>query len=492
MVSSKQALVGVGLVGALAFLSTRASAEPVGEVMGCTNDKADNYNPKASQDDGSCKFTLTPIEKLIPDNLSEDSVWKSDGLVVRLEHPLAATNDKYKKYYFQAKLVIDVMQSGAYKTWAEVPETFTGDYTWNLTRHGGTWLDKWTQESNAEDIRGSLSKTLLTSPVDGIKPTFDSVLNAFGGYVPNYPAVNMGQVQIQSGNFSDTGGQYRYVNPKGFKVSNQQIVLGLNGNQINPEPLQMQVKCAGSSSWTNVQSPVVVIGSLISENENGTVKFFPADAITGSLPSGLIYGCSIPTESKTLPKTIRVVEDKGSSTFGLLSSPTQISIDDVVAKTTVSVPKGKDHTSNDRVIYDRLFSSVSFPMVHKDGGGYYVLNKHNNYNKVYISSLIPTFNASYARRQVQCQCVGGTVKAGQTITIYDTKQCNNTSPSFVNKCGGFGSSSGGGNTGDNTGGLGGGLGGGSIEGSSGGLGGNASGVVIMAETVINSFNSYQV
>ncbi len=190
MVSSKQALVGVGLVGALAFLSTRTSAEPIGEVMGCTNDKADNYNPKASQDDGSCKFTLIPIEDLIPDNLSDDSVWKSDGLVVRLEHPLAATNDKYKKYYFEAKLVVDVMQSGAYKTWAEVPETFTGDYSWELRRYGGG-LDKWTQESNAEDMRGSLSKTLLSSSVDGIKPTFDSVLNAFGGYVPNYPAVNI-------------------------------------------------------------------------------------------------------------------------------------------------------------------------------------------------------------------------------------------------------------------------------------------------------------
>ena len=487
MVSSKQALVGVGLVGALAFLSTRTSAEPIGEVMGCTNDKADNYNPKASQDDGSCKFTLTPIEDLIPDNLSEDSVWKSDGLVVRLEHPLAATNDKYKKYYFEAKLVVDVMQSGAYKTWAEVPETFTGDYSWELRRYGG--LDKWTQESNAEDMRGSLSKTLLSSSVDGIKPTFDSVLNAFGGYVPNYPAVNMGQVQIQSGNFSDTGGSYRYVNPNGSKVSNQQIVLNLSGNQINPEPLQMQVKCAGSSSWTTVQSPVVVIGALISENENGTVKFFPAEAISGSLPSGLIYGCSIPTVSKTLPKTIRVVEDKGASTFGLLISPTQISIDDALATKTVSVSKGNDYTSNDRVIYDRLFSSSSFPMVHKDGGGYYVLNKYNNYNKVYISSLIPTFNASYARRQVQCQCVGGTVKAGQTITIYDTKQCNNTSPSFVNKCGGYGGSSGGGNTGGNTGGLGGGISGGL---GSSGLGGGTGNLAIMAETIINSFNSYQV
>ncbi len=412
MVSSKQALVGVGLVGALAFLSTRTSAEPIGEVMGCTNDKADNYNPKASQDDGSCKFTLIPIEDLIPDNLSDDSVWKSDGLVVRLEHPLAATNDKYKKYYFEAKLVVDVMQSGAYKTWAEVPETFTGDYSWELRRYGGG-LDKWTQESNAEDMRGSLSKTLLSSSVDGIKPTFDSVLNAFGGYVPNYPAVNMGQVQIQSGSLTETGGSYRYVNSKGTKVSKQQIVLDLSGNQISPEPIQMQVKCSGQS-WKNVGSSVVVIGSLIAENENKSVKFFPADAISGSLP-GLSYGCTIPIVAKTLPNSIRVVDSAG----------TQVSIDDLVpsVNTTVSV-ENIQSVSAKGYINTTLFSSFGFPQVQKDGGGYFIMwGIPNRDKKAYISELIPGFNALYQRRQVQCQCPNGTVNAGQTVTVYDTNNC---------------------------------------------------------------------
>ena len=72
-----------------------------------------------------------------------------------------------------------------------------------MRRFGG--LTKWTNESQADDIRGSLSKTLLTSSVDSIKPTYETVLNAFGGYVPNYAAVNMGSVQIQSGTFIDTG-----------------------------------------------------------------------------------------------------------------------------------------------------------------------------------------------------------------------------------------------------------------------------------------------
>lgn len=496
MVDKKQAFVGVGLLGALAFLATRTSAEPVEvttEIKGCTNPKADNYNSKANVDDGSCKFTLTPIDDLIPDDLADDSVWKSDGLVVKLEHPLAATNNKFKKYYFEAKLVIDVMQSGAYKTWADVPETFTGDYSWELRRFGG--LTKWTNESQADDIRGSLSKTLLTSSVDSIKPTYETVLNAFGGYVPNYAAVNMGSVQIQSGNFTDTGGQWRYVDSNGSKVSNQQIVLDMNGNQINPKPLQMQVKCSGDNTWTDVANPVVVIGSLIAENDNGTVKYFPADALNGDLPSGLIYGCTIPTETKSLPNTIRVIEENGANTkYGLTAK--QISLDDLITSPySVSVPKGSDWTTNERAIYDRLFTSVSFPMVHKDNNGYYVLNKAKNYQKAYINTLIPGFDALYQRRQVQCTCPGGTVKAGQTLTVYDTNICNITSPSFIEMCGGFGSSSGG--SGSSSGGSGGLLGNGGLDVRSGLLQNTNSSDLLkttanlnMAESIINSGQSF--
>lgn len=498
MVDTKQAVVGVGLLGALAFLATRTSAEPVDvttEIKGCTNPKADNYNSRANVDDGSCKFTLTPIDDLIPDDLADDSVWKSDGLVVKLEHPLAATNSKFNKYYFEAKLVIDVMQSGAYQTWADVPETFTGDYSWELRRFGG--LTKWTNESQADDIRGNLSKTLLTSSVDGIKPTYETVLNAFGGYVPNYPAVNMGSVQIQSGNFTDTGGQWRYVNSNGSKVSNQQIVLDLNGNQIDPSPLQMQVKCSGDTTWTDVANPVVVIGSLIAENENGTVKYFPADALNGDLPSGLIYGCTIPIETESLPNTIRVIEENGANTkYGLTAK--QISLDDLITSPySVSVPKGSDWTTNERAIYDRLFTSLSFPMVHKDNNGYYVLNKAKNHQKAYINTLIPGFDALYQRRQVQCTCPGGTVKVGQTVTIYDTNNCPSwySTAEMDKHCGGM--SSGGGD---------------SSSGSSGGvsgqdglnLGDNVSGllknvnssdllkttVTLNAESIINSGQSF--
>jgi uncharacterized membrane protein YgcG len=479
MVDTKQAVLGVGLLGALAFLATRTSAKPVDdttEIKGCTNPKADNYNSKANVDDGSCKFTLTPIEDLIPDDLADDSVWKSDGLVVKLEHPLAATNNKFNKYYFEAKLVIDVVQSGAYQTWADVPETFRGDYSWELRRFGG--LTKWTNESQADDIRGSLSKTLLTSSVDGIKPNYETVLNAFGGYVPNYAAVNMGSVQIQSGTFADTGGQWRYVDSKGNKVSNQQIVLDLNGNQINPPPLRMQVKCSGDTTWTDVANPVVVIGSLVAENDNGTVKYFPADAPNGYLPSGLPYGCTIPIKTESLPNTIRVIEENGANTkYGLTAN--QISLDDLITSPyNVSVPKSNDWATNERAIYDTLFTSLNFPMVHKDSNGYYILNKAKNYQKAYINTLIPGFDLLYQRRQVQCTCPGGTVKAGQTVTVYDTNNCPSfTSIADQNKyCGGM--SSGGGS--------------GSSSGGSGGLSGQGGGNFQWnnAEQYINSAQSF--
>ena len=292
-----------------------------------------------------------------------------------------------------------------------------------------------TVKQSADDIRGTISKSLLAQSVDSIKPNFNSILSAFGGYTPNYPAANEGEVKIWSGDFQDTGGQWRYVDEQGNKVSKQQIVLDLNGNQINPKPIKMQVKCSGASSWTDYGNFVTVVGSQISVMY-GTVKYFPPDALDGGyLPSGLPYGCTIPTTSKSLPNSIRVVDDDGN----------QISIDELITKpTNVVVQVGNDYTTDKRVIYDRLFKSVSFPAVHKDAQGYYVKNRHKNNQKAYISTLIPNFNALYQRRQVQCTCPVGTVKAGQSVTIYDTNNCPswNSTAEMDKHCGGM--SSGGG------------------------------------------------
>ena len=461
------AVIGLGIIGAVAVLvTTRTSAE----INGCTNSNADNYNSNATVDDGSCLAVvqqqeqngqhLTPIEDLIPDDFIETSVWKSDGLIITLEHPLAATNSEFESYYFTAKLVIDIMHSGIYNTWAEVPETFTGDYTWELTRHGG--LSKWTNESHADDIRGLLSKTLLGSLVDSIMPTFDTVLNAFGGYVLDYPAVNLGSIQIQSGTFRDTGGDWRYVDSNGTEVSNQQIVLDLLGNQINPAPLQMQVKCSSSSSWTDVLTPVTVIGSLIAENETGSIKFFPADAPNGYLPSGLLYGCTIPTTTHPLPQSIRVVDTNG----------TQISIDDLISPVDVEVESRTD-VSAKGYIYTRIFQSEIFPRVQKDNGGYFIMwgTQSTNLQKAYISTLVPGFNALYLRRQIQCQCPGSSNMAGQTVTIYDTNNCPSwySTSKIDEHCGGTSSG-----TDDES-----------------GFSGFGESTTLNAETIIKSFNSYQ-
>lgn len=456
--------LAVAGIGIYAF-SNRASAEPI---TGATPFTSLGQQETPTQK----KIKIVDVESIVP-SLPAESVWGAKGKTFTFEHPLAASNPKYSTYKLKAKLVVDILQSGAYESWGEVPESIQGDYTWELSRQGGSW----TVKTNADDIRGQISKSLLSQSVDSIKPTFNSILSSFGGYVPNYPAVNMGQVQIQSGSLTETGGSYRYVNPNGSLVYNQQIVLDLNGNQINPEPLQMQVKCAGSSSWTNFQSPVVVIGSLISENENGTVKFFPADAISGSLP-GLSYGCTIPIATKTLPNSIRVVDSAG----------TQVSIDDLVpsVNTTVSV-ENIQSVSAKGYINTRLFSSFGFPQVQKDGGGYFIMwGIPNKDKKAYISELIPGFNALYQRRQVQCQCPGGSKKAGQTVTIYDTNNCPSFNSMFdINKhCGGM-SSGGGGNDGGNDGGS-------TSEGLDGGvIGGGSWGTMSMAEqNLITNFQSY--
>jgi len=452
--------LAVAGIGIYAF-SNRSSAEPITGATPFTSLEQQETPTKK-------KTRIVDVGSLVP-SLPAESVWGSKGKTFTFEHPLAASNPKYSTYKLKAKLVVDILQSGAYESWEEVPDSIQGDYTWELSRQGGSW----TVKTNADDIRGQISKSLLSQSVDSIKPTFDSILSSFGGYKSNYPAVNMGHVQIKSGPLTETGGSYRYVNSNGAGVSKQQIVLDLSGNQIAPEPLQMQVKCSGQS-WNNVGSSVVVIGSLIAENENKTVKFFPAEAISGSL-SGLSYGCTIPQVTKTLPKSIRVVDATG----------TQVSIDDLVpsAIKTVSVENIKS-VSAKGYINTRLFSSFGIPKVQKDGGGYFLMwGVPNKDKKAYISELIPGFNVLYQRRQVQCQCPGGSNKVGQTVTIYDTNKCPSfKSTSQINEhCGGASSGAGGGtNTGGNTGG---GLSGGVSGGVSGGLiGGTTGGIVIMAET----------
>jgi len=427
--------LALGAIGIFA-LSNRASAEPV--------EGATPFSPLEKQEQDQKKQKIVPADSLVPKDLPSESVWESRGKTFTFEHPLAATNSSYSKYKLKAKLVVDILQSGAYSSWESVPESIAGDYVWELSREGGSWNNPWTVNQTANGIRGAISKSLLAQSVDSIKPNFNSILSAFGGYKPNYPAANEGSVRIQSGYFTDTGGQWRYVNDAGNKVSSQQIVLDLNGNQINPSPIKMQVKCSGASSWTDYGNFITVIGSQIATNDDGTVKFFPADAMNGYLPSGLPYGCTIPVESKSLPQSIRVIQENGANTvYG--TGATQVSIDDLIGSpSNVTVPKSNDYTTNERVIYDRLFSSIGFPMVHKDAQGYYVLNKYKNHQKAYISTLIPNFNALYQRRQVQCTCPGGTVMAGQSITIYDTNNCPSfNSVSEMNQhCGGIDTSGG--------------------------------------------------
>jgi hypothetical protein len=181
---------------------------------------------------------------------------------------------------------------------------------------------------------------------------------------------------------------------------------------------------------------------------------------------------------------------------------TQVSIDDlIVSGTQVTVPKRED-VSAEGYIYTRLFTSIGFPQVQKDGGGYFIMwgTQSNNLQKAYISTLIPGFGAYYARRQVQCTCPGGTKNVGQTVTVYDTNNCPSfTSIADQNKyCGGqsTGGSTGGGSSSGDSGTIGGGLGGGVWNlgggGGLGGLGGLGGGNFQLnnAEQYINSAQSF--
>ena len=120
--------LALGAIGIFA-LSNRASAEPV--------EGATPFSPLEKQEQDQKKQKIVPADSLVPKDLPSESVWKSRVKTFTFEHPLAATNSSYSKYKLKAKLVVDILQSGAYSSWESVPESLAGDYVWELSREGG-------------------------------------------------------------------------------------------------------------------------------------------------------------------------------------------------------------------------------------------------------------------------------------------------------------------------------------------------------------------
>lgn len=456
---SNVAVAGLIVAGAglLAF-SQRAAAQELANREGAaafTQAQKDTAGPAQR------RKQIVNLDSLIPD--VPDSIWDSDGMTLVLEHPLAATNSAYAPFKFSLRLVVDVGASGAYENWSEVPDVPLGDYTWEITRQGGSLASPWTVESSG-NISGILTKANVVSPVSTITPTWETVVASFGGYQPNYAVSTGEKIIILSGDFSDTYGGWKYVNADGNKVSEIFIKTDLSGNTMNPQPIQLMTKCEGQNGVLR-NNPVTVTRAMATATDNGTL-FYPPWGM--SYVSGLSYGCACESKTKTLPSSIRVVDFDTMVQTAAGEEPKQIKILDKASTAPSSITLGicKDGPT------ERVDSAIlrtwtaSLPKVGEDTGGLYIYQYDLNGNrieKIYISQVIPGFDAMYARRSVDCSCPSGSANAGQTVTIYDTNNCPNWSlPSAIDEhCGG--AASGGGSSGGGSGYTGGGLGGSQTE-----------------------------
>ena len=457
-------LIGGGVVAAgLVWFMSQKSAPSTPSTLEDT--QATSFVGVSGGGDADNKVVaIEPITEFLEDcagtndgstaTVCETPLWSANETVT-LTHPLAATNSDFATYTFTVTIVSDIITSGTEASFNALPEgQVIGDYSIEVTRSGASYESgRWTTDQNATFANGSITKSNALTPASSVIPSWDAVLAAFGGYMQGKIGGVGDEILMRSGNFSDVG-EFKYekqgADGNAYPVTVDKFGLTMSGTVI-PMYAQMEVKC-DSGSWVLIGNPVQVTPAntlgMTGDNADGSTCYAPC--FPAAIPtSGVALGCTIPLESKSLPQSIRVIQESGANTS--YANHVQISIDELITSPyTVSVPHGNSHITDDRVIYDRLFSSLNFPLVHKDGGGYYVLNKHQGHQKAYISTFILGFDALYQRRQVQCTCPGGSANVGDTVTIYDTNNC----PTWYNQsditqhCGGVGGSSSGGSNDD--------------------------------------------
>ena len=427
---------GLALGAGLLYYSQTSSAEISG---------SNAFNPLSINEDGpdKRKQKLENVGGFLDDcatsgnteaGVCETPLWKGDGETVVLTHPLAATNPIFEAYTFTLTLTTDLILSTTAEGFEKIPAgQVIGDYSWSASR-SGSWFEsgRWTTDQNpTTDFQNSLTKGNVLATVASITPTWDAVLAAFGGYMNGRAAGLDKNIAIVGGNFGDTGGSYRYINSDGDNVSNMRVNLGMDGSIITPSTITLQTKCQGESSWTTQGNPISLLNAVLGDNGAGS-EFYPPTPI----PSGIPLCGSCPSFTGELPTSIRVVDFDNNMN--------QISIDDLLISPT-SVTFSKCNEGASYSVYDRLWNSTGFARVGKDNGGYFINN--NFLGKIYISTVIVGFDSMYQRRQVQCVCPGGSINAGQSVTIYDTNNC----PTWYNQsditqhCGGVDSGGGGSN-----------------------------------------------
>ena len=439
---------GVAVAGLAAYFLTRQEEETTLEdtqtpsFTGVSGDgEADNRTQKLENPKEFLNDCATPTT----DATTDDGTTQEECAIplyqanetITIEHPLAATNSDYSRYYFTVRIQADILTSMTESAFNAAPDSeFLGDYQIDVERSGGWQEDRrWTANQNPDfngnnTMYGMITKGNANDPVSSVVPTWQQCVAAFGGYMPNFVAALGDEYYFRSGTFSDIG-EYRYLRKtadgQDYPVSKTVSKFGmdLDGNVI-PLYAQMEVKCS-SGSWNAVGGLVqVTLANMLVGEPCGTTPCYPAVLPT----SGVALGCSLPTVNITYPSIIHVVcdddvedcSDRATSSAGGMVQDEVWNLNPAAPQQS-TMQKG-NWTSKSGAVHGIVFDNLRTPRVYQDSSGrWYVRYDNSPTGNVYIDEVIPTFKATYTRQSITCTCPSDTNLEGTTFTLLDKYSC---------------------------------------------------------------------
>ncbi len=370
-------------------------------------------------------------------------LWKANESI-KIEHPIATDTQlpdslraKYEPYYFTVYIESDVTISMTESAWESYgPDKILGDYQINVERSGSN-NNYWTANQRPDFGNGSsskgayLTKSNAMNPADSVLPTWNEILNAYGGYNPDFVAAIGEPIIFEQGYFDDVG-SFRYEKQlqdgSPYPVTTNYFGLDMAGNEV-PLYAQLQYRCGYSNSWNDAGGRVQVT----SQNTvvDGDYNRYPATIPT----SGVALGCSLPTVSISYPPKIHVYcdEEAGQDCSNVLfTNQTDYQGNALRTyqewwnlNTNVTTPttmqKGGSKTPSGAV-WAKLFNAYGTPRVYSDNQGWYIYQA-NPKVKHYIDTVLPGFKAAYTRQSVTCTCPSDTNLEGTPFTLYDKDKC---------------------------------------------------------------------
>ena len=433
---------GVAVAGLAAYFLTRQEEETTLEdtqtpsFTGVSGDgEADNRTQKL---ENTGEFL---DECATPSTVDEDEatscatpLWNANESV-KIEHPLAATNSDYAKYYFTVTIQSDISSTMTESAFAGLPENQPiGDCTIGVTRSGGFQTTRrWTANQNPR-FNGSLTKTIFitkanaTNPASSVAPSWNECLAAFGGYMPGKIGALGDAIIFRKDSFVDVG-RFRYNKVKSDGTSypsSSNICLDMEGNQI-PLYAQMEVDCGDGNGFKQVGNPVeVTSANILPAGQECYAPCYPATLPT----SGLAFGCTLPTVSISYPTRIHVMCDsekedcsqRPTSSAGGMVQDEIWNLNPAIT-TPTTMQKGSWQTPSGAV-WGILFDSVRTPKVYQNSSGqWYVRYSNGTIGDTFIDTILPGFKAAYTRQSVECECPSDTMLEGTKFTLLDKYSC---------------------------------------------------------------------